>query len=109
MHWHWIKGHAAQRKKPDELSWPENLNEFADNLSTAAYNLPATEIDSDHWPEQVISVIVHEDACAGVCKKNCVLVARLLACSRTGPIGSTGRTSPTLCWIIPAQIELSLA
>ena len=28
-----------------------------DNLATAAYNLPATDIDSDHWPEQVISVI----------------------------------------------------
>ena len=57
VHWRWIKGHAAQRKKPDEPSWPEHLNKFADDLATAAYNIPATDIDSDHWPEQVISVI----------------------------------------------------
>jgi hypothetical protein len=49
--------YAAQRKKPGELSWPEHLNEFADDLATAAYNLPATKLDSDHWPEQAISVI----------------------------------------------------
>jgi hypothetical protein len=37
--------------------WPEHLNEFSDDLAKAVYWLPTSEIDSDHWPEQIISVI----------------------------------------------------
>ena len=57
VHWKWIKGHAAQRKKPDKLTWLEYLNEISDDLATAAYQLPISKVDPDQWPEQIISVI----------------------------------------------------
>jgi hypothetical protein len=57
--WHWVKGHASARKRPDELTFPEILNETADELATHARrskNLTQTD-DDDHWPEQTVSII----------------------------------------------------
>jgi hypothetical protein len=34
--WHWVKGHASARKCPDELTFPEILNETVDELATKA-------------------------------------------------------------------------
>ena len=56
--WHWVKGHASSRKDPDDLTFPEVLNETADDLATAARQLPnLTQMDDDHWPEQTVSII----------------------------------------------------
>jgi ribonuclease HI len=56
--WHWVKGHASSRKRPDELTFPELLNETADELATAARQSQALmQLDDAHWPEQTVSVI----------------------------------------------------
>jgi hypothetical protein len=56
--WHWVKGHASSRKGPDDFTFPEILNETADELATKARQFPnLTQIDDDHWPEQTVSII----------------------------------------------------
>jgi ribonuclease HI len=56
--WQWVKGHASSRKDRDELTFPELLNETADELATQARSYPSlTQKDDDHWPEQTVSII----------------------------------------------------
>jgi hypothetical protein len=56
--WQWVQGHALSSKQPHELSFPEILNEEADDLATAARQVPIlTQQDDDHWPEQTVSII----------------------------------------------------
>jgi ribonuclease HI len=56
--WQWVKGHASRRKPSDEFTFPETLNETADELATIArQSQNLTQTDDDHWPEQTVSVI----------------------------------------------------
>jgi ribonuclease HI len=57
--WHWVKGHASRRKEdPDDFTFPELLNETADELATQARQLPKlSKTDDAHWPEQTVSII----------------------------------------------------
>jgi hypothetical protein len=58
LSWQWVRGHASSRKKPHELTFPEVLNESADDLATAARKGPRSVLqDDEHWPEQTVSVI----------------------------------------------------
>ena len=56
VNWKWVKGHASRSKQPHELTWPESLNEAADNLATLARTTPPNSHLDEPWPEQLISV-----------------------------------------------------
>jgi hypothetical protein len=74
-----VKGHASAEKHPDELTFPEILNETGDELATKArrsQNL--THTDDDHWPEQTVSII-------GPRGRMCGHVARKLRYCCTAP------------------------
>ena len=53
--WIWIKGHAARRKKRQDFSWAETLNDCADGLATEAGNARQSP-DTAHWPDQQVSI-----------------------------------------------------
>jgi hypothetical protein len=56
--WYWVKGHASAKKRPDELTFPEILNETADELATKARRSKnITHADDEHWPEQTVCII----------------------------------------------------
>jgi ribonuclease HI len=40
IHWKWVKGHASRRKRPENFTMAETLNEAADSLATAARSNP---------------------------------------------------------------------
>ena len=63
--WEWVRGHAGRRKEPHEFSFPETLNEAADNLATNARTCRELDHDDDHWPEQEVSVIGHRGRMCG--------------------------------------------
>jgi hypothetical protein len=49
---------CAEHEHPHEPSFPEVLNESADELATIARKAPIrTQQDDDHWPEQTVSII----------------------------------------------------
>jgi hypothetical protein len=54
--WTWVKGHASRRKRPENFTKEETLNEAADTLATTARTLPR-QATHPHWPEQNISLI----------------------------------------------------
>jgi ribonuclease HI len=54
--WTWVKGHASRRKRPENFSIAEQLNEAADALATIARDHPK-QAEHVHWPEQHISLI----------------------------------------------------
>jgi hypothetical protein len=50
--------HASSRKKEQNFTAPEVLNEAADDLATLARQSPiCTPQDNDHWPEQTAIII----------------------------------------------------
>jgi hypothetical protein len=56
--WEWVRGHASSRKKVQNFTVPEALNEGAGDLATLARQSPVhTPQDNDHWPEQTVSII----------------------------------------------------
>jgi hypothetical protein len=58
IEWKWVRGHASSRKKEQDFTVPEVLNEAADALATLARQSPiCTPQDNDHWPEQTVSII----------------------------------------------------
>jgi ribonuclease HI len=58
IEWQWVRGHASRRKKEQDFTYPEVLNECADDLATLARQSPIrTQQDEAHWPEQTISII----------------------------------------------------
>jgi ribonuclease HI/exonuclease III len=54
--WTWVRGHASRRKRPDQFTLAETLNEAADDLATAARDIPQQRT-LNHWPEQQISLV----------------------------------------------------
>ena len=56
IEWLWVRGHARRRKKPENFTTAEHLNEAADELATAARDnfVPDQRL---HWPEQKISLV----------------------------------------------------
>jgi ribonuclease HI len=58
IEWKWVRGHASSRKKEQDFTVPEVLNEAADDLATPARQSPIrTPQDNDHWSEQTVSII----------------------------------------------------
>jgi ribonuclease HI len=56
--WKWVRGHASGRKKVQDFTVPEVLNEAADDLATLVRQSPiCMPQDNDHWPEQTVSII----------------------------------------------------
>jgi ribonuclease HI len=53
--WKWVKGHASCRKRPENFTMAETLNEAADALATKARSNPR-QAQHTHWPEQKISL-----------------------------------------------------
>ena len=53
---YWVKGHADDRKEFNDLTWAEYLNVASDHLATQGRYCTA-EVDSSHWPEQIVSVV----------------------------------------------------
>ena len=62
--WSWIKGHPGRRKKPENFTWAEKLNDVADDLATSARDHALTSTSS-HWPEQQVSVIISSGRLCG--------------------------------------------
>ena len=61
----WIRGHALRRKKEwHKLTWPETLNELADEEATKAREIPSF-LSEQHWPEQHVSVQCTEGSFIG--------------------------------------------
>ena len=56
VHWEWVRGHAIRRKKRQDFTWAEILNDHADKLATSARTNKST-LDFLHWPEQDISLV----------------------------------------------------
>ena len=56
IQWTWVKGHASRRKRPENFTLAEKLNEAADALATTARMNPKNA-EHVHWPEQQISLI----------------------------------------------------
>ena len=56
VNWKWIRGHASRRKKREDFSRAEILNDAADELATEARGCKS-DLINDHWPEQVVSVV----------------------------------------------------
>ena len=56
IQWKWVRGHASRRKRPDQFSMEETLNEAADVLATSARRHPVDK-SHIHWPEQQISLV----------------------------------------------------
>jgi ribonuclease HI len=54
--WKWVKGHASRRKRPENFTDAEKLNEAADEMATSARSTPKL-VTHTHWPEQQISLI----------------------------------------------------
>jgi hypothetical protein len=49
IEWKWVRGHASNRKKEQDFTVPEVLNEAADDLATLARQSPIrTPQDNDH-------------------------------------------------------------
>jgi ribonuclease HI len=67
IEWKWVRGHASSRKKEQDFTVPEVLNEAADDLATLARQSPIrTPQDNDHWPEQKVASLVYVAVCAAV-------------------------------------------
>jgi len=64
INFQWVKGHADRRKKPEKFTWAEVLNMCADDLATQGRQASA-ELDSSHWPEQVVSVVAQGERLVG--------------------------------------------
>jgi hypothetical protein len=45
--WEWVRGHLSRRKKRQDFTWPEQLNDSADSLATRARS-DHTAADSSH-------------------------------------------------------------
>ena len=56
IQWEWVRGHVSRWKQTHDFTWPEELNERADDVATDARqdcNIP----NNRHWLEQLVSML----------------------------------------------------